>query len=97
MARRSRRTRTKRSTGGIEQLPWRQPVNTYPPQEVLSADQLEQIHLASLSLLENHGMRVMHRGARQLLAEAGADVNHDSGMVRLDRDLVMETSRPGAS
>ena len=89
MARRSRRTRSRRSTGGIDQLPWRQPVNTYPPLEVLSADQLEQIHLASLSLLENHGMRVMHEGARQLLAEAGADVNHDTEMVRLDRNLVM--------
>jgi trimethylamine--corrinoid protein Co-methyltransferase len=90
MTRRGRRTRNKRSSGGIDQLPWRQPVNNYPPLEVLSTDQVEQIHLASLSLLENHGMRVMHEAARRMLAEAGADVNHDTGMVRFDRGLVME-------
>ena len=90
MARRSRRARSRRSTGGIDQLPWRQPVNAYPPQEVLSADQLEQIHLASLKLLENHGMRIMHEGARKLFAEAGADVDHDTEMVRIDSSLLME-------
>ena len=90
MVRRSRRTRSRRSTGGIGQLPWRQPVNSYPPQEVLSADQLEQIHLASLKLLENHGMRIMHEGARKLFAEAGADVDNDTEMVRIDGNLVMD-------
>ncbi len=90
MARRGRRTRSRRSTGGIGQLPWRQPVNSYPPQEVLSADQLEQIHLASLKLLENHGMRIMHEGARKLFAEAGADVDNDTEMVRIDGNLVMD-------
>ena len=79
---RRKRTRNKRSSGGIEQLPWRQPVNTYPPLEVLSTDQVEQIHRASLSLLENHGMRVMHEAARRMLADAGAEVNHDTEMVR---------------
>ena len=88
MARRGRQKR--RSSGAIEQLPWRQPVNSYPPLEVLSADQVEQIHLASLTLLENHGMRVMHEGARRMLAKAGADVDHGTEMVRFDRDLVME-------
>jgi trimethylamine--corrinoid protein Co-methyltransferase len=90
MARRSRRSQNKRSSGGIELLPWRQPVNHHSPLEVLSADQLEQIHTASLDLLENSGMRVMHAGARQLLANAGADVDHDTEMVRFDRNLVME-------
>jgi len=88
MARRGRKKR--RRSGTIEQLPWRQPVNLYPPLEVLSADQVEQIHLASLTLLENHGMRVMHEGARRMLAEAGADVDHNTEMVRFDRGLVMD-------
>ena len=35
-------------------------------------------------------MRVLHRGARELLGSAGADVDHDNEMVRLDRELVME-------
>jgi trimethylamine--corrinoid protein Co-methyltransferase len=90
VARRSRKTRENRGAGAVRQLPWRQPVNTYPPLEILSTDQVEQIHLASLSLLENQGMRVMHEGARMLLAEAGAEVNHDTQMVCFERGLVME-------
>jgi trimethylamine--corrinoid protein Co-methyltransferase len=90
MGRRSRRTRKNRGGSGIRQLPWRQPVNVFAPLEVLSADQVEQIHLASLTLLENYGMRVLHEGARKMLAQAGADVNHDTEMVRFDQGLVME-------
>lgn len=88
MARKSRRTR--RTSGGIRQLPWRQPANPYSPLNVLSEDQVEQIHEASLSLLENFGMRVLHEGARELFAGAGADVDADTMMVRFDRNLVME-------
>ncbi len=39
----SRRERSKRL--GFHQLPWRNLVNPYAPIEVLSADQVEQIHL----------------------------------------------------
>ena len=88
MARPGRKVR--RTSGGIRQSPWRQPVNPYPPLDILSADQLEQIHLASLSLLENYGMRILHEGARRLLEAAGADVDHATNMVRFDRGLVME-------
>ena len=88
MARKSRRIR--RTGGVIEQLPWRQPVNLYPPLNILSEDQVEQIHLASLSLLENYGMRILHEGARRILADAGAEVDDDTLMVRFDRGLVLE-------
>jgi trimethylamine--corrinoid protein Co-methyltransferase len=90
MVRRSRRKGKSRSRTGIRQSPGQQPFNPYPALKVLSEDQVEQIHLASLALLENFGMRIMHEGARQLLATAGADVNHDTQMVRFDRGLVME-------
>jgi len=90
MARRSTRMREHRGGAGIRQLPWRQPSNPFAPHEILSEDQVEQIHLASLKLLEEHGMRVMHEGARKLLAAAGAEVDHSSQMVRFDRGLVME-------
>ena len=61
-----------------------------PRLEILSADQIEAIHLASMDLLENHGMRVLHQGARSLLAQAGATEDHDSQMVRFDRAMVLE-------
>lgn len=90
MVRRSKKTRRGRGTNGIRQLPWREIVNPYPPLEILSAESVEQIHEASLDLLENHGMRVLHPGARKLLAAAGAAVDNDQQMVRFDRNLVLE-------
>jgi len=88
MARRGRRN--KRTSGAIEQLPWRQPVNPYPPLEILSTDQVEHIHRASLDLLENYGIRILHEGARKLFSDAGATVDQSNEMVRLDRDFVMQ-------
>ena len=82
--------RKNRGGSGLRQPPWNQPRNPYAPLEVLSSGQVEQIHLATLSLLENHGMRILHEGARELLAQAGADVDHDEQMVRFDRGLVLE-------
>ena len=90
MARRSSQTRSRRGGNRIRQLPWRQPENRYPPTTVLDEEQVEAIHDASLTLLERHGIRVLHAGARRLLAEAGATVNEDEQMVRLERGLVLE-------
>jgi trimethylamine--corrinoid protein Co-methyltransferase len=90
VTRRRRKTRQKRAAGVTGQPPWRQPVNTWEPIEILSADQLEKIHEASLSLLERQGMRVLHEGARKRLEQAGAEVDHGASMVRFDRGLVME-------
>jgi trimethylamine--corrinoid protein Co-methyltransferase len=93
MTRRKRKIRKDRGGKGIRQLPWRQPQNPFRPLEILGEEQVEQIHLASLSLLENQGMRVMHANARKILADAGADVDHESEMVRFDGGLVMEKIR----
>ena len=90
MARRGKTPGNDRQGSGIRQLPWQDIVNPYPPMEILSSDQLEQIHEASLTLLENIGMCVMHEGARRMLASAGAEVNHASEMVRFDRHMLME-------
>ena len=81
--------RGRRSSGGpLPQLPWRAVVNPYPPMELLSADQLEAIHLTSLRILEELGIELMSSRARAVLRTAGADVDDASGIVRLDRGLV---------
>ncbi len=90
MVSRNKKTRRGRSNNGIRQLPWREIINPYPPLEILSAEGLEKIHEASLELLENHGMRVLHPDARKLLAEAGAEVDNNQQLVRFDRNLVLE-------
>jgi len=90
MARRGKKPGSNRQGDHTRQLPWHEIVNPYPPLEVLSSDQVEQIHEASLTLLENIGMHVMHEGARRMLGSAGAEVNHSNGMVRFDRHLLMQ-------
>ena len=83
--------RPRRSAGqALRQRPWRQPANPYPPLQVLSADEIEAIHETSLRVLEELGIEVMSGTARELLASHGAEVDASSGVVRLDRALVMQ-------
>jgi trimethylamine--corrinoid protein Co-methyltransferase len=53
---------------------------------VVSDDELEAIHLASLRVLAETGIDFLHPEARRLLAGAGADVSGDR--VRLDSSMV---------
>jgi trimethylamine--corrinoid protein Co-methyltransferase len=81
---RGRRTEGSR----VPQLPWSEVANPYPPMEVLSADQLEAIHLTSLRILEELGMEVMSARALAALEKGGAEVDSATRTVRLDRGLV---------
>ena len=74
----------------IPRLPWRNITNPYPPIEVLSADQVEAIHEASLRVLSEIGMKVLGSDARRRFAAAGADVDDTQRMVRCDPAMVAE-------
>ena len=63
----------------------------FPPTPVVSEDELESIHNASLTVLENLGIDVLHDGARAIMKQAGADVKDGSERVRCDRNLILET------
>ncbi|HUL05443.1 MAG TPA: trimethylamine methyltransferase family protein [Candidatus Acidoferrum sp.] len=91
MARDSGRRRERRTAGGLKQLPWRTYRNPYKPIEVLSADQLEAVHVTSLRILEEHGMEFLDDEALALLKGAGADVKSGDRIVRFDRGLVLES------
>ena len=80
--------RARRSGGSLPQLPWQSVTNPYLPMQLLSADQLEAIHLTSLRILEELGIELMSPRARDILRAAGAQVDEASGTVRLDRALV---------
>jgi trimethylamine---corrinoid protein Co-methyltransferase len=56
--------------------------------ELLSADQVEDIHLTSLRILEELGMEVLSARALAVLQAGGADVDLAARTVRLDRGLV---------
>ncbi|MEX1206787.1 MAG: trimethylamine methyltransferase family protein [Dongiaceae bacterium] len=85
------RPRRERRGGGVAQLPWRNLRNPYGPIEVLSADQIEAIHDASLRLLEEIGMDFLDAEALAVLKAAGAEVEPGTQRVRFDRGLVLES------
>jgi trimethylamine---corrinoid protein Co-methyltransferase len=80
-----------------QQRPWVQPRIRYAPTEVVSADELESIHDASLRVLEEIGMDFLDDGARDLLKGAGARVEDGTQRVRFDRDMVLERIRTAPS
>jgi len=88
MARATRRPRRKPAL--FRQQPWRQPVNPYAPTEVLTAEQVEDIHLAALSILRDTGLRVLSPDVRARYQDAGAVVDDDSMRVRFDPAMVEE-------
>jgi trimethylamine--corrinoid protein Co-methyltransferase len=90
MARESRRGHRRRGVGGLKQLPPREITNPYKPIEVLDPEQIERIHEASLSVLEDLGMRFMSDEALDILAAAGADVDRGERHVRFDRGFIEE-------
>jgi trimethylamine--corrinoid protein Co-methyltransferase len=65
--------------------------NPFEPMKVFSDDQVEAIHHGALTILETMGMRVLHPEARRIYAHAGATVDEDTQMVRLDRGLVAKS------
>ena len=62
--------------------------NRHTRSSVLSEDQLEAIHQASLTILEEIGIDVIHDEAKRLLKQSGADVDPNSDRVRFDRGLI---------
>ena len=74
----------------VRQLPFNRLVNPYAPIEVLSADHVEAIIDAALTILETRGMRFLEEGSRQLLRAAGAESDETTRMMRFDRGLVLE-------
>jgi trimethylamine--corrinoid protein Co-methyltransferase len=85
-----RRRRAGSKAAAIPQLPLRRVRNPYPPMALLSDEQIEAIHEASMHILENFGIEVMSARALSLFEKAGAKVDHASQTVWLDRGLVAE-------
>ena len=71
-------------------LPFRQPVNPFPPLERINAEQEERLHRASIHILENIGLDFMDEEALQIWQDAGARVDWNTQHVWLDGDLVLE-------
>jgi trimethylamine--corrinoid protein Co-methyltransferase len=62
----------------------------FAPTKLVSDDELESIHLASLRVLKEIGVEVLHDGARKIMKEHGADLADGSERVRFDPDMILE-------
>lgn len=82
----------KRASGSatFEQPPFRQLRNPLTPTNLVSEDELESIHLASLRVLKEIGVDVLHYEARRIMKAHGADVREGSERVRFDSDMILE-------
>jgi trimethylamine--corrinoid protein Co-methyltransferase len=93
MSRAGRRPRRERSETALQQLPRRQLRNPYPPFEILSADQVEAIHQASLRVLAEIGVNFLLPEACDLLEAAGCEVEAGGPRVRFDPAFVEQRIR----
>ncbi len=82
----------KRAAGpaSFEQPAFRQLKNPLQPTRLVSDDELEAIHLASLRVLREIGVDVLHEKARRIMKAHGADVKEGSERVRFDADMILE-------
>lgn len=55
---------------------------------ILSKEDMQKIHDASLEILKKTGMRIDHQKAREILQEAGARVDNETKIVRFPNKLV---------
>ena len=84
----ARNRRRDGTPAAVSQMPWQQPRNPYRPVEAVSVDELEAIHMASLTVLEEIGMDVINQEAKAILKAGGASIARDSDRVRFDRGLI---------
>ncbi|MFL5720644.1 MAG: trimethylamine methyltransferase family protein, partial [Chloroflexota bacterium] len=82
--------RPRRNAPGLALLPWRRLVNPFRPLEILSEDEVEAIHRASLRVLAEIGVEVLGDRALDAFARAGATVDRSNRRVRLDPDQTIE-------
>jgi len=88
-----RRKRTRAQSGAqssVPQMPFGQVQNPLSPMKVISDDQVETLHLASLKVLRDIGMDFQLPEAVEILRRAGADVDADGVRVRFDPDFIEE-------
>jgi len=62
----------------------------FKPTNYVSDDELESIHLASLRVLKEIGVDVLHDEARAIMKRHGADVRDGEVRVRFDADMILE-------
>src|SRR5574341_547205 len=81
--------RQKRAASPLLRIPFRQVRNPLSPLELLPPNRLEQLHEASMRILEDTGLAFMDDEALDLWEKAGAKVDRARQHVRIDRGLIL--------
>ncbi len=88
----ARRRRRQRRMTGVLQKPWQIAERQFAPADILSADQVEELHRASLEIMQRTGIHFMGKRSRDFLAgQAGIEVDEAREIVRFDPELVERT------
>ncbi|MDE0976512.1 MAG: trimethylamine methyltransferase family protein [Arenicellales bacterium] len=87
---RAQRKAERSATTRVAQLDFGPLRNRYPPMEPLSEDQVEAIHQASLKVIRDLGIEIMSEPVRQAFARQGAKVDHDTGIVCADPQMILD-------
>jgi trimethylamine--corrinoid protein Co-methyltransferase len=74
----------------VNQTPFRQLRNPWPPLELIGPEQVEQLHEAAMNILENIGLEFLDDEALDIWQQAGAKVDRAARRVWPDRGLVLE-------
>jgi trimethylamine--corrinoid protein Co-methyltransferase len=90
MARQPGKQPARRRESPLLKIPFRLLRNPLPPLELISPEQIEQLHLASMHILENVGLDFFDAEALDIWAQAGARVDRAARRVWPDRGLVLE-------
>jgi trimethylamine--corrinoid protein Co-methyltransferase len=87
--RKNRRAARKEERGGspLLQMPFRLLRNRLPPLELVSTEQVEQLHKASMDILENVGLRFLDDKTLDIWERAGAKVDRATNHAWLERGL----------
>ncbi|MBK9080925.1 MAG: trimethylamine methyltransferase family protein [Rhizobiales bacterium] len=86
--REARRIRRKRPDDGITQLPWSRVRNPYPPMALLDEQRMDELHRTSMRILSELGIRVMGDNVIALFEKAGALIDREERIVRIDESIV---------
>lgn len=78
------------ASGHFDQPAFQQYRIPFEPTRIVSDDELESIHLASLRVLKEIGLEVLHDEARAIMKRCGADVVDGETRVRFDGDMILE-------
>lgn len=90
MTQKRRKKVSKRSASLFSQSAWQPPQILTTPIEILTPDQIEDIHNRTLSFLQTDGIEVLSNSVQSLLKSLGAEVNSTTNMVKFDSALLID-------